>query len=200
MTAMYYYQVLGLDPGCSMTDIKRAYRVKAKLYHPDLNRSADAQDKFIEVNEAYEFFLARDYRARQAQVEEKMSTAEMQEMFNEWIRRERMRARARAARAAKKKFEEFRNSPLYRTSNLLSIGADYVVIFIGTLIILVPVFGVYYRTQADGFINPNGVFAAVMLIIIGTVIIVFSAKDIRNRREKDQAPTNTAEHEEVADQ
>ena len=200
MTAMYYYQVLGLDPGCSMTDIKRAYRVKAKLYHPDLNRSADAQEKFIEVNEAYEFFLARDYRARQAQVEEKMSTAEMQEMFNEWIRRERMRARARAARAAKKKFEEFRNSPLYRTSNLLSIGADYVVIFIGTLIILVPVFGVYYRTQADGFINPNGVFAAVMLIIIGTVIIVFSAKDIRNRREKDQAPTNTAEHEEVADQ
>lgn len=200
MTAIYYYQVLGLDPGCSMTDIKRAYRVKAKLYHPDLNRSADAQEKFIEVNEAYEFFLARDYRARQAKVEEKMSTAEMQEMFNEWIRRERMRARARAARAAKKKFEEFRNSPLYRTSNLLSIGADYVVIFIGTLIILVPVFGVYYRTQADGFINPNGVFAAVMLIIIGTVIIVFSAKDIRNRREKDQAPTNTAEHEEVADQ
>ncbi len=200
MTAIYYYQVLGLDPGCSMTDIKRAYRVKAKLYHPDLNRSADAQDKFIEVNEAYEFFLARDYRARQAQVEEKMSTAEMQEMFNEWMRRERMRARARAARAAKKKFEEFRNSPLYRTSNLLSIGADYFVIFIGTLIILVPVFGVYYRTQADGFINPNGVFAAVMLIIVGTVIIVFSAKDIRNRREKNQAPTNTAEHEEVADQ
>ena len=200
MTAMYYYQVLGLDPGCSMTDIKRAYRVKAKLYHPDLNRSADAQEKFIEVNEAYEFFLARDYRARQAQVEEKMSTAEMQEMFNEWMRRERMRARARAARAAKKKFEEFRNSPLYRTSNLLSIGADYFVIFIGTLIILVPVFGVYYRTQADGFINPNGVFAAVMLIIVGTVIIVFSAKDIRNRREKNQAPTNTAEHEEVADQ
>jgi hypothetical protein len=177
-----YYRVLGVEPGCSMTEIKKAYRQKAKEYHPDLNHEAGAQEKFIEVNEAYEFFLTRSAKVHEPVTGRTFSTAEMQQMYEEWMRWERMKARARAAKAAKKKFEEFRNSPIYRTSNILSMGADYVWIFVGTMVMLGPIFGVYYRTQADGFVSPNGVFAAVMLMIVGLIIILFSASDIKRRK------------------
>lgn len=49
-----YYDVLGLSKGASDDEIKKAYRKMAKKYHPDVNKDAGAEDKFKEVNEAYE--------------------------------------------------------------------------------------------------------------------------------------------------
>ena len=49
-----YYEVLGLSKGASEDDIKKAYRKLAKQYHPDVNKAADAEAKFKEINEAYE--------------------------------------------------------------------------------------------------------------------------------------------------
>lgn len=50
-----YYKILEIDKDASEEDIKRAYRKLAKKYHPDLNPDDEkAQEKFKEVNEAYE--------------------------------------------------------------------------------------------------------------------------------------------------
>lgn len=49
-----YYEVLGVNKNSSADEIKSAYRQKAKQYHPDLNKSPDAPEKFKEVQEAYE--------------------------------------------------------------------------------------------------------------------------------------------------
>lgn len=49
-----YYEVLGLDKNASDDDIKKSYRKLARQYHPDVNKAADAEDKFKEVKEAYE--------------------------------------------------------------------------------------------------------------------------------------------------
>lgn len=49
-----YYEVLGLSKSASEDDIKKAYRKLAKKYHPDINKEADAEAKFKEINEAYE--------------------------------------------------------------------------------------------------------------------------------------------------
>lgn len=49
-----YYEVLGLDKNATPDQIKSAYRKLAKQYHPDLNKSPDAPEKFKEVQEAYE--------------------------------------------------------------------------------------------------------------------------------------------------
>lgn len=49
-----YYDVLGVDKAASEDDIKKAYRKLAKQYHPDVNKESGAEDKFKEVQEAYE--------------------------------------------------------------------------------------------------------------------------------------------------
>src|SRR3954468_17205253 len=49
-----YYGVLGLQPGASDTEIKRAYRKMARDLHPDVNPEPGAKDKFQEVSRAYE--------------------------------------------------------------------------------------------------------------------------------------------------
>ena len=49
-----YYEVLGLQKGASEAEIKKAFRQMAKKYHPDVNKEPGAEEKFKEVNEAYE--------------------------------------------------------------------------------------------------------------------------------------------------
>ncbi|VDN33428.1 unnamed protein product [Dibothriocephalus latus] len=51
-----YYKVLGLEKGASEDDIKKAYRKMALKYHPDKNKSPNAEEKFKSVAEAYETF------------------------------------------------------------------------------------------------------------------------------------------------
>ncbi len=60
-----YYEVLGVDKNASADEIKKAYRKKAKQYHPDLNPGdASAEAKFKEANEAYEVLSDDQKKAR----------------------------------------------------------------------------------------------------------------------------------------
>ena len=58
-----YYQILGLTRGADADEVKRAYRKLARKYHPDVSKEKNAEDKFKEVQEAYEVLRDSDKRA-----------------------------------------------------------------------------------------------------------------------------------------
>ncbi|MEX0745550.1 MAG: DnaJ C-terminal domain-containing protein [Phycisphaeraceae bacterium] len=49
-----YYEILGAKRDASQDDIRRAYRKLARQQHPDVNKAADAAERFAKLNEAYE--------------------------------------------------------------------------------------------------------------------------------------------------
>ncbi|UCF68957.1 MAG: DnaJ domain-containing protein, partial [Acidobacteriota bacterium] len=59
-----YYAVLGVDREASETEIKKAYRQKARELHPDVNQSPQAAEQFRDVNEAYEVLSDPEKRQR----------------------------------------------------------------------------------------------------------------------------------------
>lgn len=59
-----YYEVLGVSKNATDEEIKRAFRVLAKKYHPDVNKEEGAAEKFKEIGEAYSVLSDKNKRAQ----------------------------------------------------------------------------------------------------------------------------------------
>ena len=89
MTYLNYYKVLGLQADASDADIRRAYRILARRYHPDVNPGADSAEKFKVIAEAYRTLSNSSnrqqhdetLRARTTQRGYKAYTEEMRKQF-----------------------------------------------------------------------------------------------------------------------
>ena len=59
-----YYEILGLSRDADRDALRRAYRKLARQYHPDVSKEADAEERFKEINEAYQVLNDEQLRAQ----------------------------------------------------------------------------------------------------------------------------------------
>jgi molecular chaperone DnaJ len=64
MTQRDYYDILGIPRNASQREIKKAFRQLAQKYHPDVSQESDAEDRFKEINTAYQILNDEEKRAR----------------------------------------------------------------------------------------------------------------------------------------
>lgn len=172
-----YFNILEVSPNSGILEIKRAFRKKAKKFHPDLNKDPGAQGRFILVNEAYEFLMK--YYNQPGFRSEKTD----EERYRDWVEKEKAKARVYAARQARRQFEKYRNSKLYLTANLLYSIYDYFSLAVGLLIIFAAGFGLYIQKDFEEGYNVASIVAGVLMIMIGGLFTYFSLMSIQNRKE-----------------
>jgi curved DNA-binding protein CbpA len=167
--ASRYYQILGVDEKASLGAIKKAYRSKAKILHPDVNKAADAHDQFVLLNEAYEYLenvktgkIFHSSSTRKKRKPQKKATRS-QTFANEedWKNAQREKARRRAKAYAKMKFEEFQKTEAYQTTNALGLLMGLVIdVFIVAMAICIISICLYFFSGIVGMLLGLGILAS----------------------------------------
>jgi len=112
-----HYATLGLKKGASKEEIKKAYRKLALEWHPDLNPSKEAEQKFISINEAYETLMEG-----KENVAAPKSTSGFQHVKKSPSEKRRDELRERMKKFAEKRQAEFRTERQeYRASKYFSL-------------------------------------------------------------------------------
>jgi len=133
-----YYEILELPLNSTVEEIKRAYRKKARMYHPDINHSPDAKDLFIKVTEAYDFLLNNHDK-----------TTGDEQTYNQamenWKKYRQSRSRQRAYAYSQTSYNRFRNTKFYKTTRILD-GTTIISSFVVSILVLIyTIFGYIFR-------------------------------------------------------
>lgn len=184
-----HYDRLGLGKGATKEEIKKAYRRKAKLFHPDRNDHPQAEQRFIDLNLSYEILM--DYKeggiptyttttnsvnpnAYKQTTFYQNTNFTIAEMEAAWARQ---RARER------KEYEEFLKLPWNHPTKIHDFFHNYaiafalgfvILIFIGFSITLIS-FGLTHDEDKEAYI-----FTGVALIIMSAMITFGIIKTIRS--------------------
>jgi len=191
-----YYAILEVPRDATIDEVKRSYRRLARKYHPDVNPSPDAQERFIAVTEAYEFVLRKltqDSAPRSSRnVYE--SNREAQSIIDEWLKAERERIRARAKAHARMRYSQFKQTEYFKATNTRQNQ------IVATLAIAVGIFVVVGSVQGtlkvisenEELRNINYIGSFVIIFIVGIILIgVGSARLLSPLRKKWQKKKTT---------
>jgi hypothetical protein len=138
-----YFRILNIKPPASEDEIKQAYRELAKKYHPDVNHSKDAHDKFLEISEAYEFLIEQSKKTSGKTLNYDPEDTSMREYFEEMRRMARERAQEKARlkyEKIQKEHEAFQESGLYDFGLLLNYLGRYILVFICLWLVVRPIY------------------------------------------------------------
>jgi hypothetical protein len=177
MTLTDYYDILGIPADSSVEELKKAYRKKARLYHPDINPSPSAKDMFIGITEAYDFLIANHEKIKD---DEKAYFRAMED----WRKYRQDRSRKRATVYARTSYSKFKNTNFYKTTRILDGTTIAISFVISIMVILYTIYGYIFRLRhpIPGMEKPS-VFTFIMLLILGMIFFVVSFIYLRAYQE-----------------
>lgn len=161
-----YHKILGLEEGATLIEIKKAYRSKAKMYHPDRNKHPRAEEAFILVNEAY--IMLSNPPAKDEEIDHekrKKYYGTSSAGFQTSTERHQEAARKRAREYAQTSYEEFVNSKIYKTAMVVNKVYNYIFLICGFLIILGPILGTNFFTEEQE--DKSNYFTIIMSMLMG---------------------------------
>ncbi len=175
-----FYQILGVRPSASVAEIKKAFRKKAHLLHPDVNKAPDAEERWQELYEAYEYLLQRRKvrKAKPGSVHApgRQKAQAGKQSYAEWKAREREKARAQARAHARMKFAAFKKTAYYQNEIALEVLGDN---FMFYSLLFLCLYAPYAGLQRDTSI---GFFLALVLGVAGIPIWIGALKKGSNIR------------------
>ncbi|MFM7007674.1 MAG: J domain-containing protein [Flavobacteriales bacterium] len=131
------YKILGIEPNASPEEIRKAYRVLVKKYHPDKNPSAAAAQKFLEIQAAYEQLLEGKQLTHSEEIEQRYRAAQDQyEQDLEAYKKQRASAREKL-RQQKLREEAYKDAYLHKLKSGKNGLWHRVVAFSGLLLFCV---------------------------------------------------------------
>jgi curved DNA-binding protein CbpA len=179
-----YYRILGISADSSIEEIKKAYRKKARLYHPDINNSPDSKDKFIEATEAYDFLITNYGKP--------FSDNEYERVVDEWRKYRQDRSRQRAQYYARSSYAKFRNSKYYKSTRILNSSAIIFNFAISVMVFFYTIAGFIFRVKnplPDE--NKPPVFLFILLLLLSITLFTVSLLNIKayfkaNKKRKEE--------------
>jgi len=137
---MNYYDILNLDKKATIEEINSSFRTLAKRYHPDLNKSHDAKDIFIQIYEAYS--ILKDERKRNIYDEHIFNKdnyikkeTEQTNNYKQW----KEKAKKEANYYSETNFREFAKDVLENIKEEIITGCKERLAFLGICILIFPI-------------------------------------------------------------
>lgn len=168
MTISDYYRILDLDYGSSIEDIKKAYRIKARKYHPDINHEPAAKDKFILATEAYEFLITNYSKVVSGE-------EEFRRAMEEWRKYRQNRSRQKANVYARASYVRFKNTKFYKTTRILDGTTIIFCLAFSVMVLVTSIYGYFYRIHHPiiGVEDPS-VLTLIVFLFFGMTLFIVS--------------------------
>ena len=165
------YTILEITAAATADEIKKAYRAKAFLLHPDKNSSPTAQQDFIELTEAYEEAIARKTQTFKKYTSPFQGAQQKQQQ-------EREAAKRRAQEYARMRYEEFEKTEAAQTLNSLNVILNhFMFLFVIVMLISLPI--------VVGYLYPvDGTFVGIIFVALvawpafGFIKSLFNPKEL----------------------
>ncbi|MDH4474306.1 MAG: J domain-containing protein [Fluviicola sp.] len=158
-----YYQLLEIDQLATTAEVKKAYRILAKKYHPDMN-AEDTTSQFIELEEAYRCLSNSASRKSydrllvyQANPDTVRSGAYRK--FEQDVAMSNSSARRSGSRHASMNYRQFRRDDILHTSSSAIIIQTVFVLFsgVGVAFLLHAVAVMFYGPYSNKWVDYNGI-------------------------------------------
>ncbi len=153
------YALLGVEPGVSSEELKKAFRRKAKEMHPDRSKDPDAHEKFLALNEAYDFLS----KLVSSENPSEGSGEHVEDLYKTWEQKERQRVRQNVKDHLKKKYSgniRYINDPVYEALEIVFVHFTFLLALFSVLIL--PVILIYTFGSTGIMMS---VFANVFLLL-----------------------------------